>query len=182
MKRCNLLWWWTSRDALIFGVAACAANENHVESSGAEGEEETRRDTAVRKCWIVIRLASPLSSPRATRRQTSWQGQPTPAEMSQCRGGNTGHADFLCNLLFIQGKSAECAATGPNNHSPPLRCSRWGLPASIVPISALCKKREHYSFFPEPDFQKSQARWIRSRRPSSYKPHGQAQLGSHKVY
>ena len=130
-------------------------------SGGRGGNEEGYSSQKMLNCH-PSGLASLLSSPRATRHQTSWQGQPTPAEMSQCRGGNTGHADFLFNLLFIQGKSAECAATGPHNHSPPLRCSRWGLPASIVPISELCKKREHYSFFPAPDFQKSQARWIRA--------------------
>ena len=43
-----------------------------------------------------------LASLRATRHQTSWQGQPTPAEMSQCRGGDTGHADFLFNLHLFR--------------------------------------------------------------------------------
>ncbi len=38
----------TSKDVVIFDIAACTENENHVESSGAEDEEEKRRDAAAK--------------------------------------------------------------------------------------------------------------------------------------
>jgi len=51
MKRNIFLPLSTSEDVVIFDIAACRENVNHVESSGVEDEEEETRDPDTRQAY-----------------------------------------------------------------------------------------------------------------------------------
>lgn len=164
MKKHIFCWLSTSKDVVIPNIAACTENENHVESSGAE--EKTRSQI----CWIVIRLASL----HATRHQTSWQGRPTPAEMSQCWGGNIGMLTFFLTFIY-SGKACWTCSLFPNNQyqSSSIQLHCWGLPASLISIFNVCRntvlKQVTHSFLNqisqwvrgfEPAFGQPQTTWV----------------------
>lgn len=75
---------------------ACTENENHVESSRVEDEEEERRDAAAKTAELPA--CFPFTPPN--RHQASWQGQLTPAEMSQGWGGNTGMWTLFLTFIY----------------------------------------------------------------------------------
>lgn len=96
--------------------------------------------------------------------------------MSQCCGGNIGMLSFLLNSMYSSKPCRTCKVFPSfisQNHKH-LHCSCTelrGVTCLVHLTMVVSKELTHYSFFPEPDFQREY--WDLSRRLSSHKPHGQ---------